>query len=62
MDEYRRLVELIRTSTCYETKDSFASFSEEFNAFMQEMNISQNKRQIIMNKEDAKPCILNING
>lgn len=62
MDESIKLEELFRTYPSSDTDDSIVTFLEDFDAYLKEMKISQTKKQLIMNKEDVKPCILNINS
>lgn len=62
MDESIKIEELFRTYPSSDTDDSIVTFLEDFDAYLKEMKISQTKKQLIMNKEDVKPCILNINS
>lgn len=62
MDETRKLEKLFGTYSDSGTDESLVSFLDEFDAFLQEMRIPQSKKQLIMNYEDAKPCMLNINS
>ena len=62
MYESIKLEELFRTYPSSDTDDSIVTFLEDFDAYLKEMKISQTKKQLIMNKEDAKPCMLNINS
>ena len=62
MDESIKIEELFRTSPSSDTDDSIVTFLEDFDAYLKEMKIPQTKKQLIMNKEDVKPCILNINS
>lgn len=62
MDESIKLEELFRTYPSSDTDDSIVTFLEDFDAYLKEMKISQTKKQLIMNKEDVKPCMLNINS
>ena len=62
MDESIKIEELLRTYPSSDTDDSIVTFLEDFDAYLNEMKIPQTKKQLIMNKEDVKPCILNINS
>lgn len=62
MDESIKIEELFRTYPEFDTDDSIVTFLEDFDAYLKEMKIPQTKKQLIMNKEDVKPCILNINS
>ncbi|MBD9300631.1 MAG: hypothetical protein EGS41_11985 [Prevotella sp.] len=62
MDESIKIEELFRTYPSSDTDDSIVTFLEDFDAYLKKMKIPQTKKQLIMNKEDVKPCILNINS
>lgn len=62
MDESIKIEELFRTYPSSDTDDSIVTFLKDFDAYLKEMKIPQTKKQLIMNKEDVKPCILNINS
>ena len=62
MDESIKIEELLRTYPSSDTDDTIVTFLEDFDAYLKEMKIPQTKKQLIMNKEDVKPCILNINS
>lgn len=62
MNETRKLEKLFTMYSDEDSDESFVSFLEEFDAFLQEMRIPQSKKHLIMNYEDSKPCMLNINS
>ncbi len=62
MNETKKLEKLFRVYSDIDIDESFVSFLEEFDAFLQEMRIPQSKKHLIMNYEDSKPCMLNINS
>lgn len=62
MNETKKLEKLFRVYSDIDIDESFVSFLEEFDAFLQEMRIPQSKKHLTMNYEDSKPCMLNINS
>lgn len=62
MNETRKLEKLFTMYSDEDSDESSVSFLEEFDAFLQEMRIPQSKKHLIMNYEDSKPCMLNINS
>ena len=62
MNETKKLEKLFRVYSDIDIDESFVSFLEELDAFLQEMRIPQSKKHLIMNYEDSKPCMLNINS
>lgn len=62
MDEARKLEKLFGAYSDSGTDESLVSFLDDFDTFLQEMRIPQSKKQLIMNYEDVKPYMLNINS
>lgn len=62
MNETRKLEKLFTMYSDEDSDESSVSFLKEFDAFLQEMRIPQSKKHLIMNYEDSKPCMLNINS
>ena len=62
MNETKKIEKLFSMYSDKDIDESFISFLEEFDAFLQEMSIPQSKKHLIMYYEDSKPCMLNINS
>lgn len=58
MKEYERLVELLNSN---KINDDTSSFLEDFDSFMNDMDITVEKKQLIRYKDDFIPSILSIN-
>ena len=55
MNETKKIEKLFSMYSDKDTDESFVSFLEEFDAFLQEMRIPQSKKHLIMYYEDSKP-------
>lgn len=62
MNESIKIEEVLQKEVLNSEYASMETFIQSFNSYLQDMNITWEKKQLVMRPNDTLPCLVSING
>lgn len=62
MNESIKIEKVLQKEALNSEYASMETFIQSFNSYLQDMNITWEKKQLVMRSNDTLPCLVSING